>query len=199
MEVLDLNRPLDNSAVGFVWLAATGAKEVKFSCLNNQGQFSSCREKVNATVDYVATCQDSSPAVDQLYEISFAMPVSKLRIEALFTGTVNLGASQVVLDLTKTDRSVTLISFKSPFPLSNFRLVINYTFDSLANQWSRFDYDYFVTNKVLAPYYKVSVLDCHRRDLVQLAVRDQGLSIVVMVVTSSDKRVTDHLVELKTR
>lgn len=198
MQVIELNRSLENSTHAFVWIVATGAREVKFNCLSAAGQFSSVHKKAQDTIDFVAECHDSTPLVDRLYAIDFAMPVSKLRIEVNFTGTITM-KPQVLLDFTKSSRVITRVLFKSPFPLSNFKLILSCIFDSLANPWSRFDYDYLNSNKFLAPYYAVSALDGNLRDDVQLAIRNLDHLDVTMTVISSDKASTEEEVRLLTK
>jgi hypothetical protein len=196
MEILELNRHLENPATAFLWLAASKAKEVRFNCFS--GAFASQIEKQQMTVDFVATCTDRNPSVDNLYKLSFAVPISKLVLKVSKAGTP-LFEVQTLLDFTKVETMTREVIFKTPFPLSTFRLHLFYIFNSGLNPSLRFDYETLTEQKYLAPYYEVAVLDVNTRDSTRIEIEKEPSIDIEMQVTDSCKNSISHSQTLNTR
>jgi hypothetical protein len=196
MEIIELNRHLENPAMAFIWLVASKAKEVRFNCFS--GAFASVVEKEQMTVDFIANCSDRNPSVDNLYKLSFAVPVSKLVLKVSKVGTPSL-QTQTLLDFTKLETMTTEVIFKTPFPLSTFRLHLFYIFNSGLNPSLRFDYETLIEEKYLAPYYEVAVLDVNTRDSTRIEIEKEPIIDIEMRVVDSCKNATTYAQVLGTQ
>lgn len=181
--LLELNRPVEKFTDAFIWMAATGAKEVKYEIVGPN--FSGNKHPHEDNINFTVHCHDKALANDKLYTIRFMVPVSHVKIYAIWH------EGQVPVDITaekqlfwKTAHEsdvVTEINFRIPFPLYSFRLQLDYSFDTL-KEFCRFEFDYLDEQKILRPSYVTGLLNNEIREtLIQELSAGAGVNLDFVV------------------
>ena len=159
-ELLELNRPLEKSADAFLWMAATGAKEVKFETVSTN--FTGNEHPHEDNTNFTVHCHDKGVPTDKLYGIRFMVPVSHVKIYAIRrerkVSDDTVPPKQLFWETVHESDVVTEINFKIPFPLYGFSIQLDYSFNTLKES-CRFDFSLLMAHKILRPSYVTGLLD----------------------------------------